>query len=128
MSDLNKCSSTDVIIINKVGVLKKLTIKEFDVKTLYKKCGFKQPNGFEKRAEWKVTLSGVTHLVYLYAKVTGRATYENKYDFPPPVDLTLFFGGCALVGMRREITRQGSNKDCAQKTYTNVNTDLAVST
>jgi hypothetical protein len=29
--------------------------------------------------------------------VTGRANQENKYEFPPPIDNTLFFGNCVLV-------------------------------
>ena len=35
--------------------------------------------------------------VSVYAKTEGKANMENKYDFPPPIDSTLFFGSCALV-------------------------------
>jgi len=33
----------------------------------------------------------------LYARSTGRAGQENKYEFPPPVDSALYFGPCMLV-------------------------------
>ena len=36
-------------------------------------------------------------IIKVIGKTTGRANYENKYDFPPPIDNTLFFGSCALV-------------------------------
>jgi hypothetical protein len=36
--------------------------------------------------------------VRLFAKTTGKANTENKYEFPPPVAETLFYGKCLLVG------------------------------
>ena len=33
----------------------------------------------------------------VYAKTDGRPNSENKYDFPPPIDTTLFFGNCAIL-------------------------------
>lgn len=30
--------------------------------------------------------------IQVYAKTTGVAGTENKYDFPPPIDTVLFFG------------------------------------
>jgi hypothetical protein len=64
---------------------------------LYKKCGYKKNAGFEKQHTWKCRINGkITH-VSLYAKRTGRAGSENKYEFPPPIDTILYFGSCALV-------------------------------
>jgi hypothetical protein len=34
----------------------------------------------------------------VYGKTDGKAGSENKYEFPPPIDNTLFFGSCALIG------------------------------
>ena len=65
---------------------------------LYKKCGFKKAEDFNKQTEWSVKLNGTKYIVQLYAKADGRANSENKYDFPPPVDTKLFYGSCALVG------------------------------
>ena len=38
----------------------------------------------------------------MYGKTDGRATQENKYEFPPPIDETLFFGSCLIVNMRND--------------------------
>ena len=64
---------------------------------MYKKCGFKKDNGFSKQTEWSITLDKIKYIVELYGKTDGKANMENKYDFPPPVDTTLFFGACVLV-------------------------------
>jgi hypothetical protein len=33
----------------------------------------------------------------VYGKTDGRANQENKYEFPPPIDNTLFFGNCIIL-------------------------------
>jgi hypothetical protein len=88
----------DIIIVERLGSLKMLSIKDFKQEELYKKCGFKKAEDFNKQTEWSVKISGTKYIVQLYAKSDGRANSENKYDFPPPVDTKLFYGSCALVG------------------------------
>ena len=89
---------TSIVIVDKTGTLKTLTIKEYNEDELYKKCGFKKADGFSKMNEWKIKLQGKKYNVSVYGKITGKANSENKYDFPPPIDNVLFFGACALVG------------------------------
>jgi len=86
-----------IIIVEKTGTLKVLNIKDFKEDELYKKCGFKTANGFEKQHEWACKIEGKKYCVSIYAKTDGKANNENKYDFPPPIDTILFFGSCALV-------------------------------
>jgi len=88
----------DIIIVERLGTLKMLSIKDFKQEDLYKKCGFKKGEDFNKQTEWSVKLSGTKYIIQLFAKTDGRANSENKYDFPPPVDTKLFYGSCALVG------------------------------
>jgi hypothetical protein len=91
-----------IIIIDKGGSLKTLTVKYYKVEELYKKCGFKKPDGFELQVEWPVKLNGQKYLLQMYGKLDGKANMENKYDFPPPVDKKLYFGACAVVGLVRD--------------------------
>jgi hypothetical protein len=88
----------DIIIVERLGSLKMLSIKDFKQDELYKKCGFKKAEDFNKQTEWSVKINGTKYIIHLYAKTDGRANSENKYDFPPPVDTKLFYGSCALVG------------------------------
>ena len=88
----------EIIIVERLGSLKSLTVKDFKQDELYKKCGFKKSEDFNKQTEWNVKINGTRYIVQLYAKTDGRANSENKYDFPPPVDSRLFYGSCALVG------------------------------
>ena len=88
-----------IIIVEKGGSLKSLAIKDFKLEELYKKCGFKKADNFVEQHEWKVKVKGDTNTYYIkvFAKTDGKANYENKYDFPPPIDTKLFFGNCAIV-------------------------------
>jgi len=90
----------NIIIIEKEGKIKSLSIKDFKLSELYKKCGFKKDTHFIKQAEWKVQVSDLdinNASIIVYGKTDGRANSENKYEFPPPIDSKLFFGNCAVL-------------------------------
>ena len=90
-------TKVEMILVEKMGTLKQTMMKKFSEADLYKKCGFKKDTGFSKQTEWAITLDKIKYIVELYGKTDGKANMENKYDFPPPVDTTLFFGACVLV-------------------------------
>jgi len=94
--------SRKILIVEKTGVIKELMVKVFDEAELFKKAGFKSAEGFERRGGWTMS-NGV--VVSLYGKITGRAGQENKYDFPPPMDKTLFFGSCVLVAEENSLKK-----------------------
>lgn len=91
-----------VVIVEKPGTLKSLNIKEYKEDELFKKCGFKKPDGFVKHTVWPVKIDGQKYNIAMYGKLDGKANMENKYDFPPPIDTKLFFGACALVATSSE--------------------------
>ncbi len=86
-----------IIIVEKMGNLKMLSIKDFKLDELYKKCGFKKSGDFIKQVEWSTKYDGKKYFIEVFAKTDGRANSENKYDFPPPIDNKLFFGNCAIL-------------------------------
>lgn len=88
----------DIIIVERLGSLKMLSIKDFKQEELYKKCGFKKSENFNKQTEWNIKYDGKKYCIEVFAKTEGRANSENKYDFPPPIDTKLFYGSCAIVG------------------------------
>jgi hypothetical protein len=106
----------DIIIVERLGSLKVHSIKEFKQEELYKKCGFKKSEDFNKQTEWSVKFDGKKYCIQLFAKADGRANSENKYDFPPPVDTKLFYGSCAIVGQIKK--EDGTN------VYTNLTVPL----
>jgi hypothetical protein len=101
--------SLTIIIVDKSGTLKTLTVKDYKVEDLYKKCGFKKGDDFTLQVEWPVKLDGQKYTIQMYGKLQGKANMENKYDFPPPVDKQLYFGACALVGMIRDDSNNKSH-------------------
>lgn len=108
----------NIIIVEKTGELKSLLVKDFKEDELFKKCGFKKSEGFNKQTQWNVKIEGNKYLIEVYAKHDGRANSENKYDFPPPIDTKLFFGNCA-------ITAKKLNNVCDDEhNYTNLSIEL----
>lgn len=88
---------TSILIVERLGEIKALSVKQFDQTELYKKAGFKVADGFDEHATWQVDHKSGSYTISMYAKSKGRAGQENKYDFPPPIDTTLFFGNAVLV-------------------------------
>ena len=94
---------TKVVVVNKGGDLKDVTVKDFDISNLYKKCGFRKAEGFELRHKFeKVKVNGERYDVHVYSRNNGKSGTENKYDMPPPIDNDLYFGNFALVRWCRD--------------------------
>ena len=106
----------NIIIVERTGTLKLLSIKEFKEEELFKKCGFKKSEDFLKQTEWNVKYDSKKYYIQVFAKTDGRANSENKYDFPPPIDNKLFFGCCAIVAYIK-------NSD-GTKLYTNLSLQI----
>ena len=95
--------TVSIVLIEANGTIKTLKTKEVSTDMLHKKCGFRVSDDFHSRHTWRVSLKEndikVPYTVSIWAKKTGKANFENKYDFPPPIDNELFFGTCAIVRM-----------------------------
>jgi hypothetical protein len=91
-----------ILIVEKLGNIKSSSLKNWDEGELYKKAGLKSADGFKCYTVWNVEIEDKAYSIHLYGKTTGRANQENKYEFPPPVDSTLFFGNCVLVNKTAE--------------------------
>jgi hypothetical protein len=89
-----------IIIIEKQGTLKETNIKEFIESDLYKKANFKSAEGFHLQTVWDVFVDKKPYKIGLFGKIKGKAGQENKYECPPPIDSTLFFGACVLVNIQ----------------------------
>lgn len=90
---------TNILLIEKTGEIKEAKLKEFTLDALYKKCKFRKSDGFEQRHVWKVSMSGTTYNIAVYARNYGKSGMENKYDLPPPIDEVLYFGIMAIVSL-----------------------------
>ena len=85
---------TSVLLIDKVGNKKTTNVKKFNLELLYKKCNFRNNLNFKKRWTWKIS-EGV--YISLYSKDKGRSNNINKFDLPPPIDKTLYYGSIIVV-------------------------------
>jgi len=102
-----------ILVVEKSGTIKEQSIKEFKSSELYKKAALKNGDGFELQHIWLGTAQNNLYNIEIYGKTKGRAGQENKYDFPPPVDNTLYFGSCVLVAK----TAEGEITDLTEKRW-----------
>ena len=86
-----------IIIVEKLGSIKQVNFKNYDENELYKKAGFKTAEGFKCHTSWTIDMDSKKYTISVYGKTSGKANQENKYEFPPPIDNTLFFGNCVIV-------------------------------
>lgn len=94
---------TTVLLVEKLGNIKPLKIKEYNEEDFYKKCGYKSSVNFKKQHTWKTRIAGTTYWIALFAKSDVRGSLgENKYEFPPPIAEVLYFGTCLLAGYVNE--------------------------
>lgn len=89
-----------ILLVHKDGKISPQNFKEYNEEDLYKKCGFTKSNDFKKQTEWVKKINGTKYAVAVYGKTVGKANYENKYEFPPPIDKHLFFGKCAIIARK----------------------------
>ena len=110
---------TKIVLVEKNGNKKTLNAKDLVRKDLYKKCGFRKTKGFSLRHSWKVEAvgSGPLHKVEVWARDTGRANTENKYELPPPIDTDLYFGTMAVVGVDSNGDFVDLDKESWEKVY-----------
>tara|TARA_B110000285_G_scaffold235349_1_gene316521 strand:+ start:1599 stop:2234 length:636 start_codon:yes stop_codon:yes gene_type:complete len=105
-------ASVSIIVVEKGGSIKELKVKTYNEDELYKKAGFKTSSDFTKHTIWKnIKANNTTYNIHVYGKTTGRANQENKYEFPPPIDNTLFFGSCVLVNKIDDIPQHLTSKE-----------------
>ena len=91
------------LIVQKDGNIKETNVKNMKEEELYKKAGFRLADGFKLHASWTVeNVKNKTYSIEVYGKTDGKANQENKYEFPPPIDNTLFFGSCLIVNKKGE--------------------------
>jgi hypothetical protein len=90
--------STQIIIINKSGKVVQQSVS-VNLETLYKKASFKSSDNFEQKHVWNnLHIDKMKYdSIVVYGKTVGNAGQENKFDFPPPIDNTLFFGNLLIV-------------------------------
>ena len=94
---------TSFLIVQKDGNIKETTVKNMKEDELYKKAGFRSAEGFKLHASWTVdNINNKTYSIQVYGKTDGKANQENKYEFPPPIDNTLFFGNCLIINKKGE--------------------------
>lgn len=100
----------EIVILKKNADRHSSTLPAEGEAALYKRCGFKKPDGFRVHCTWLLPAEESTIFVRVYGKTEGRAGSENKSELPPPVDSTLFFGNIAIVAS------MGADADTAKPT------------
>lgn len=88
--------TTAFIIIDKNGILKPQHSRALTKECLYKKCGFRTSEGFEKLYTWSNVLTN-THTVELWGKQNIKCL-ENAYNFSF-LDIKKYYGTLAIIAV-----------------------------
>ena len=107
---------TSIIIVDKTASIKSSKVLSLTRNTLYKKCGFRKAEGFELRNKFIIKKFEVD-TVEVWARDSGKAGSENKYDLPPPIDQALYFGSIAIAAFDSDGEFIDLNKDTWKKVY-----------
>lgn len=51
--------------------------------------------------EWKLLKKGIKYKLSVYAKTTGKFNLVNRYEFPPPIAASLFYGDVFIIGYKK---------------------------
>lgn len=84
-----------LIIVDKAKNKKCTDVKKFNIDELYKKCNLRKNDYFGKKHTWKINKFNC--YISVFAKDSGRANSENKFELPPPVDNTIYYGSMILI-------------------------------
>lgn len=107
---------TSIIIVDKTASIKSSKVLSLTRNTLYKKCGFRKADGFELRNKFIIKKFEVD-TVEVWARDSGKAGSENKYDLPPPIDQALYFGSIAIAAFDSDGEFIDLNKETWKKVY-----------
>jgi hypothetical protein len=72
------------------------TDKLLNIDGLYKKCGFRKIDGFEKITYWSQNINNININVELWGRLSGKGAIKNDYVFPSNFDKTIY-GNCCLI-------------------------------
>ena len=71
---------TQFLKIEKNGTIK--SEKFVNINELYKKCGFRKPEGFEKILDWEDAENDKNSNIELWGRSIGKGNIKNNYIFP----------------------------------------------
>ena len=92
----------NILLIDKNGEIKSENYKKLQIADLYKKCGYRKTDNFEELTTWNVKCNKEHYVIKVFGKKVGKHNTENKYEFPPPIDTTMFFGTLAIINYNNE--------------------------
>jgi len=107
---------TKIVVVDKNCNIKDVNVKNLTREIIYKKCNFRKKEGFERRTTWNIDNFDIDK-VELWTRDAGKSGQENKYELPPPVDSSLYFGSIALVACDEDGDLIDLSKETWKKIY-----------
>lgn len=95
---MSTTSTTTIVIIDKEGTMKKSSCSS--ISTIYKLCGHRKPDGFERLHTWENIQGSDDKILYhisVYGKQKGKSNSINKYELPSPLENDILYGSIAIV-------------------------------
>lgn len=93
---------TRIILVKKIGELQEINFDSCS-DSLFKKAGYKSSENFRSIIRWDAERENTTYSYTVFGSKKGKANYENKYEFPPPIDNLLLFNSCVIVKTKGDV-------------------------
>lgn len=91
-----------MVLVDKSGTLKNISVKTADLPNLYKKAGFTSIENFQEHHTWETMVDDTKYSVSLWGKKIGKNA-KNQYVFPNPFkDTKEFCGNVILMNHKGE--------------------------
>lgn len=91
--------SVTSVLIDKHGKCNTKQFRDVNEENLYKKCGFSTNDHFGLIQTFKCK----NNYVHLFGKTQGRANTVNKFELPPPIDITLYYGSILILATEKKV-------------------------
>ena len=93
--------SLQIGIVDKTGIFKITTVKNYKYDDLYKKCGFKSSNNFDKICEYQIN---ETQNIKLYGKCKGTSPTINKFILPTNPNIKIYGNFAIILYTKSDVT------------------------
>lgn len=94
------------VLIDKHGKCSTKQFRDINENNLYKRCGFSNNEHFGVIHTFKCK----DNYIHLYGKTNGRSNTVNKFELPPPVDNTLYYGSILILATKKKVLNWGNNE------------------
>lgn len=92
-----------ILIVEKEGNIKSKKKETNTIDDLYKSCGFRKNDNFDKINTIEKVIDNENIIVELWGRKIGKNNIKNNYKFPESLNIPILYGNCCLIRIDNNI-------------------------